>query len=98
MDFQDGELPFTDNGQVDYDVRDLPNLIEKNLALLFLKLESIQTWWQSFVMPTSLTTSWVVVGLSSAYKRREQFAVVELEEYVLSREEDRSFQYVRIPK
>lgn len=37
VDFQDGKLPFTDNGQVDYDVRDLPNLIEKNLALLFLK-------------------------------------------------------------
>ncbi|KAF3837730.1 hypothetical protein F7725_009498 [Dissostichus mawsoni] len=39
VDVQDGELSITDDGQ-DNDVRDLPNVIENNLALLFLKLES----------------------------------------------------------
>lgn len=40
VDVQDGELSITDDGRDDNDVRDLPNLIEKHLALLFLKLES----------------------------------------------------------
>lgn len=40
VDVQDGELSITDDGQDDNDVRDLTNLIEKKLALSFLKLES----------------------------------------------------------
>lgn len=41
MDVQDGELSITNDGQGnDDDVRGLPNIVEKNMALLFLKLES----------------------------------------------------------
>ncbi|XP_042084783.1 uncharacterized protein LOC102293912 isoform X2 [Haplochromis burtoni] len=151
MDVQDEELSITNDGQGnDDDVRDLPNIIEKNMALLFLKLESkfnvsnkcideiieelhfitetasgplIKEILQSCLrknnceidesvvsdMVTELCeanpfTSTLCSGgsLSSAYKRRayfrEQFAVVEPVEYALSREEDRSFQYVPILK
>lgn len=41
MDVQGGELSITNDGQGnDDDVRGLPNIVEKNMALLFLKLES----------------------------------------------------------
>lgn len=40
VDVQDGELSINDDGRDDNYVRDLPNLIENNPALLFLKLES----------------------------------------------------------
>lgn len=150
MGVQDVEFSITDDGYDDDDVRDLPKLIEKRLALLFLKLESIFYVSNRCIdevikelhfishsasgpiikdillsclrknnceideavvsdMVTELCnanpfTSTLSGGgpLSSAYKRwaffKEQFCVVEPMEYVLSKEENRSFQYVPILK
>ena len=147
---QDVEFSITDDGNYYEDVRDLPNLIERRLALLFLKLESIFNVSNRCIdqvieelhfishsasgpiiknilqaclrkhnceiddavvsdMVTELCdanpfTSTLSSGgpLSSAYKRRaffkEQFNVVEPVEYVLSKEENRSFQYVPVLK
>ena len=52
VDIQDGELSITDGRD---DVRDLPNLIEKKLALLFLKLawhcaKPVQLWGKHYIV------------------------------------------------
>ena len=52
MDIQGGELSITDGRD---DVRDLPNLIEKNVALLFLKLawhcaRPVQLWGKHYIV------------------------------------------------
>ncbi len=144
---QDVEFSITDDG--DDDVRDLPNLLEKRLALLFLKLASIfnvsircidevielhfishsasgpiiKDILQSCLGKHNWEIDEAVVSdmvrelcdanpftstlshsgpLSSAYKRRtffkEQFGVVEPVEYVLSKEENRTFHYIPLLK
>lgn len=150
VEVQDVEFSVTDDGDGDDDIKDLPNLLGKKIALLFLKLESIfnvsnrridevieelhfithsasgpmiKTIIQSCLakhnceideavmsdMVTELCNANPLTStlshsgpLSTAYKRRaffkEQFGVVDPVEYVLSKEENRTFQYVPLLK
>lgn len=147
---QDVELSVTDDGDGDDDIKDRPNILEKKIALLFLKLESIfnvsnrcidevieelhfishsasgpmiKNIIKSCLAKHNCEFDEAVVSdvvtelsnantlattlshsgpLSTAYKRRaffkEQFGVVEPVEYVLSKEENRTFQYIPLPK
>ena len=148
MEVQDVDISMTDDG--DDDIKELQNLLEKRLALLFLKLESIfhvqnrcidevieelhfishsasgpitKDPLQSCLGKHNCDIDEAVVSdmvtelceanplnstlsrsgpLSSAYKRRaffeEQFDLVKPVEYVLSKEENRTFQYIPLFK
>lgn len=148
VEIQDVEFLMTDDG--DDDIKELPNLLWKKIALLFLKLESISNVSNKCIdevnkelhfishsasgpmikniiqsclakhncgideavvsdMVTELCNANPLTStlsrsgpLSTAYKRRaffkEQFGVVEPVEYVLSKEENRTFQYVPLLK